>query len=299
MVATIMADTSPLSSRSVSPQPDDWQQSDISAADLSSWESERFQAHFGMSVLKEQVFLNGLRTTMWDDRSNADFEIRCGNKKFKIHKTIIRAHSDVLAKACDNRSFEASPSYPTLSGILDLKAHPYNGNLNNLGDGDDPEIVEEMVHFFYHLELSPKARGMYRCATDEELSGHSLILLARIYVLAEKYFIEALKAKVLHHFSYMMRCLIHPELVEACHIIYKKTVEPAGEHGLKTTVAKALARDWSTSKKSGEHDKLLQEIPELAFRVLKELPDSPCRHGYCFGEGHVAVLRTAAPGPSW
>ncbi|TIA30874.1 hypothetical protein D6C79_09566 [Aureobasidium pullulans] len=108
-----MADTSPPSSRSVSPQPDDWQQSDISAADLSSWESERFQAHFGMSVLKEQVFLNGLRTTMWDDRSNADFEIRCGNKKFKIHKTIIRAHSDVLAKACDNRSFEASPSYPS------------------------------------------------------------------------------------------------------------------------------------------------------------------------------------------
>ena len=156
-----------------------------------------------------------------------------------------------------------------------------------------------MVHFFYHLELSPKARGMYRCATDEELSGHSLILLARIYVLAEKYFIEALKAKVLHHFSYMMRCPIHPELVEACHIIYKKTVEPAGEHGLRTTVAKALARDWSTSKKSGEHDKLLQEIPELAFRVLKVLPDSPCRHGYCFGEGHVAVLRTAAPGPSW
>ncbi|CAD0049178.1 unnamed protein product [Aureobasidium pullulans] len=199
---------------------------------------------------------------MWDDRSNADFEIRCGNKKFKIHKTIIRAHSDVLAKACDNRSFEASPSYPSqlarglclyeirkrLSGILDLKAHPYNDNLNNLGDGDDPDIVEEMVHFFYHLELSPKARGMYRCATDEELSGHSLILLARIYVLAEKYFIEALKAKVLHHFSYMMRCPIHPELVEACHIIYKKTVEPAGEHGLRTTVAKALARDWSTSK---------------------------------------------------
>ncbi|THX14134.1 hypothetical protein D6D13_03228 [Aureobasidium pullulans] len=192
---------------------------------------------------------------MWNDRSNADFEIRCGNEKFKIHKTIIRAHSDVLAKACDNRSFEASPSYPT--------------------------------------------RGMYRCATDEELSGHSLILLARIYVIAEKYFIEALKAKVLHHFSYMMRCPIHPELVEACHIIYKKTVEPAGEHGLRTTVAKALARDWSTSKKSGEHDKLLQEIPELAFRVLKVLPDSPCRHGYCFREGHVAVLRTAAPGPSW
>lgn len=68
-VATIVADTSPPSSRSVSPQPDDWQQSDISAADLSSWESERFQAHFGMSVLKEQVFLNGLRITSLIDSS--------------------------------------------------------------------------------------------------------------------------------------------------------------------------------------------------------------------------------------
>ncbi|KEQ80231.1 hypothetical protein M438DRAFT_282137, partial [Aureobasidium pullulans EXF-150] len=170
------------------------------------------------------------------DRSNANFEIRCGNKKFKIYKTIIRAYSNVLTKACDNRSFEA-----TLLGILDLKAYPYNNNLNNLGNGDDPNIVEEIVYFFYYLKLSPKARGMYRYTTDKELSRHSLILLARIYVLAKKYFIEALKAKVLHYFSYIIRYPIYLELVEAYYIIYKKTIEPASKHGLRTIVVKALA----------------------------------------------------------
>ena len=43
---------------------------------------------------------------MWNDRRNADFEIRCGTEKFKVHKAVLRAHSDVLAKACDNYSFQ-------------------------------------------------------------------------------------------------------------------------------------------------------------------------------------------------
>jgi len=43
---------------------------------------------------------------MWNDRHNADFEIHCGTEKLKVHKAVLRAHSDVLAKACDNYSFK-------------------------------------------------------------------------------------------------------------------------------------------------------------------------------------------------
>jgi hypothetical protein len=71
------------------------------------------------------------------------------------------------------------------------------------------------------------------------------------------------------------RDLQHHELIEACHIIFKKTVEPSGERGLKTVVAKALADNLEKVKKSELHDKLFQEIPELAFRVLKEVPEPP------------------------
>jgi len=100
-----------------------------------------------------------------------------------------------------------------------------------------------------------------------------LVLLARTYVLAEKYFIEGLKATVMVSFrNALERELQHLELIEACHIIFKKTVEPAGEKGLKTVVAKFLANKLAKVQKSEMHDKLFQEIPELAFRVLKEIP---------------------------
>jgi hypothetical protein len=71
--------------------------------------------------------------------------------------------------------------------------------------------------------------------------------------------------------------LEHHELIEACHIIFKKTVEPSGEKGLKIVVAKALADELEKVKRSEMHDRLFQEIPELAFRVLKEAPRPNCR----------------------
>jgi hypothetical protein len=142
-----------------------------------------------------------------------------------------------------------------------------------LGDGDDPEIVEEMVYYFYHLELSLKAQVTRPWECEVVHIEPSLVYLARIYVLAEKYFIEGLKSTVMVGFRGSLDCdLQHHELIEACHIIFKKTVEPSGERGLKTVVAKALADDLEKVKMSEMHDKLFQEIPELAFRVLKEVP---------------------------
>ena len=168
--------------------------------------------------------------------------------------------------------------------MLQLKADRYEGNLDNLGDGDDPEIVEQMVHCLYHLELSPKAQVISPWECEVVHIEPSLVYLARIYVLAEKYFIEGLKATVMIGFrDSLARDLEHPELVEACHIIFEKTVEPAGEKSLKTTVATSLANELEKVKKSKMHDKLLQEVPELALRVLKEVPKpvTPLRSCNC------------------
>jgi len=130
-----------------------------------------------------------------------------------------------------------------------------------------------MIHYFYHLELSPKAQVISPWKCEVVHVEPSLVLLARIYVLAEKYFIEGLKSSVMVSFrNSLERELQHPELIEACHIIFKKTAEPSGEKGLQTVVAKFLADHLEKVKKSEMHDRLFQEIPELAFRVLKEVP---------------------------
>ncbi|KAH0157143.1 hypothetical protein KCU67_g8023, partial [Aureobasidium melanogenum] len=102
-----------------------------------------------------------------------------------------------------------------------------------------------------------------------------------------KYFIEGLKATIMTDFrDSLARELEHPELIEACHIIFRKTMEPGGEKGLKAIVAKSLADALEKVKKSEMHNKLFQEIPELALRVLKEVPKPlpvhhPCVCGRC------------------
>ncbi|THX25386.1 hypothetical protein D6C77_06033 [Aureobasidium pullulans] len=245
-----MAD-SPPRSRSVSPTPS-WYP-DATANGMSLWDTDTFKVHIGDSILRE----------MWNDRRNADFEIRCGTEKFK----------------------------EALSGVLTLEAHPYKGNIDNLGDGDDPEIVGEMIHYFYHLELSPKANAFMPRESRDVHGEPSLIYLARIYVLAEKFFCEGLKAKVMSGLRESLeREISQSELAEACRIIFKKTVEPAGERGLKTTVAKCLADELEKIKISESHDDLLQEIPELAFLVLKEIPkpyNGRSRGNFCCNCGRV------------
>ncbi|THZ79422.1 hypothetical protein D6C84_07885 [Aureobasidium pullulans] len=256
-----MAD-SPPRSRSVSPTPS-WYP-DATANGMSLWDTVTFKVHIGDSILQE----------MWNDRHNADFEIHCGTENFKVHKAVLRAHSD-----------------EALSGVLTLEAHPYKGNIDNLGDGDDPEIVGEMIHYFYHLELSPKANAFMPRESRDVHGEPSLIYLARIYVLAEKFFCEGLKAKVMSGFRESLeREITQNELTEACRIIFKKTVEPAGERGLKTTVAKCLADKLEKVKISESHDDLLQEISELAFLVLKEVPkpyDGRRRGKFCCNCGRI------------
>jgi hypothetical protein len=120
-----------------------------------------------------------------------------------------------------------------------------------------------MVYYFYHLELSPKAQVIDPWECEVVHIEPSLVYLARIYVLAEKYFIEGLKATVMASFrESLSRDLEHHELIEACHIIFKKTVEPSGEKGLKATVATCLALELEKVKKSEMYDKLFQEISE-------------------------------------
>ena len=145
-----------------------------------------------------------------------------------------------------------------------------------------------MIYYFYHLELSPKAQVISPWECEVVHVEPSLVLLARIYVLAEKYFIEGLKAMVMASFHHSLeRELQHSELIEACRIIFKKTVEPSGEKGLKTTVAKFLADELEKVKKSEMHDRLFQEIPELAFRILKEVPKpQPRPSSWCHYCGH-------------
>lgn len=72
--------------------------------------------------------------------------------------------------------------------------------------------------------------------------------------------------------SILRRNLFHPEFSESCIIIYKKTVEPAGERGLRIAVANVLAGQLEKIMESQMYDDLFHEIPELPLCILREVP---------------------------
>ncbi|KAI4853564.1 hypothetical protein E4T44_00757 [Aureobasidium sp. EXF-8845] len=143
----------------------------------------------------------------------------------KVHKAILRSHSELLAKICDNRPFQdiafhysILPHQEAVSGILNLEPQLYRDNLDNYSNGDDPDRRKCKV---IHTALS-------------------LVYLAWFHVLAKKR-VGGLRAMVIVDLRGSLdRDLEHHKLIKACHIIFKKTVKLSSKETLKTVVAKAI-----------------------------------------------------------
>ncbi|KAF2104551.1 hypothetical protein NA57DRAFT_51371 [Rhizodiscina lignyota] len=98
------------------------------------------------------VELMSALSTLLEAGKYSDLTIKCGARKFAVHRALICSRSGFFDGACSNAFREAQ------SGIIDLSE-------------DDEEAVEHMVNYFYHLDyLSPpkskrRSRG-YSTATN-------------------------------------------------------------------------------------------------------------------------------------
>jgi len=85
--------------------------------------------------------MNALKTLL-EIGKYSDLTILCGSKKYAVHRAIICSRSGFFDGACSNPFREAE------TGVIDLSE-------------DDPEAVDHMVHYFYHLDYlsTPKTRS--------------------------------------------------------------------------------------------------------------------------------------------
>ncbi|TIA30872.1 hypothetical protein D6C79_09568 [Aureobasidium pullulans] len=224
-----------------------------------------------------------LLETLWHDRINADFEIVCGTYNFKVHKLVLRIYSDALARVADNMSFKEGET-----GRLILHPNPYQAKDHDPNECDDPEIVREMIHFFYHLEFSE----INKIKTTPKACD--LLFLARIYTIADKYFIDELKKYATTLFESIANAFGESTTTHDCmcfdfdqtlrYVYANPDDEIFDVQGLQLVLATILAdmnarrcfatdalyvdTDGQLKHTSGRFRGWIKEIPELAAHVL-------------------------------
>ncbi|KAL8375997.1 hypothetical protein RB595_007213 [Gaeumannomyces hyphopodioides] len=189
----------------------------------------------------------------------SDLTLSCGGKDYKLHKSIVCPRSHFFAAACRGHFKEAC------EGKISLPE-------------DDPQIVDLMVHYFYHLDYhaSIESHGTQHdrdLVDDEKILGWELPTHAKVYAMAEKYGVVGLKAVARRKFEAAVNCAWHQShFIKAAREAYGSTVET--DRPLRDAVsAKFEARPDLLNV--AEAQNLLQEVPMLAYDVLMLVHQPP------------------------
>ncbi|KAI1502473.1 hypothetical protein F5X99DRAFT_427129 [Biscogniauxia marginata] len=204
---------------------------------------------------------------LYSSETYSDLVISCGGKHYKVHKAIICPRFKFFAKACSEHYKEGS------SGTVELPE-------------DDPYIVNIMIYYLYHLDYDASSLMRGTENTEDELTkdvfgavfapqprSPALVLHAKVYALAEKYFIDSLKALSTQKFETMaLKESIaiygpgYPDgLVEVMQEVYTFTVD--NDRGLRDIVIKALHKHRRLLDSVEARD-VLKEIPVLTYELL-------------------------------
>ncbi|KAL7629618.1 hypothetical protein AAE478_001140 [Parahypoxylon ruwenzoriense] len=148
---------------------------------------------------------------------------------------------------------------------------------------DDPQAVDMMVHYFYHLDYDTSSlMGKAKDTEDKFMKdipaaapasrpcSPALVVHAKVYALAAKYFIDGLQALSIQKFEKIALGLHFPicapkGLVEATQEVYASTVDI--DRGLRDVVIKAVHRHRRCLDLE-EASKVFKELPLLTYELL-------------------------------
>ncbi|KAF1993612.1 hypothetical protein P154DRAFT_477289 [Amniculicola lignicola CBS 123094] len=166
-----------------------------------------------------------------DSARLSDGAIQCGDKEFKIHKLVLCAQSTYFSKAFNGEWKESVDSSIRL-------------------EGDDLSVVEAMLQFMYTFD--------YNASGSAENSPSPMVFNVKMYAVAEKYDIPALKSQSKHKFETTVEtCWKMDDFSYAVAQIYNST--PSTDRGLRKVATEAAC----------EH--INELLPKQGFRdVLDE-----------------------------
>ncbi|KAF2807276.1 uncharacterized protein BDZ99DRAFT_368734, partial [Mytilinidion resinicola] len=169
----------------------------------------------------------------------SDLTIICGSNPSPVHQAVICPRSDYFAAALRFPGKEAE------EGKIDLSV-------------EDPEMVERMIYYFYHLDYLPTSYN--RRPNQGVLEIH-----AQMYAMADKYQISEMKDLAKAKFEAAMR--FHGGYKLLPHVVpIVFTTTPDSDAQLRNLVARAIALDNLLRLKSFRG--AVEKIDGLSLAVL-------------------------------
>ncbi|KAI7200272.1 WD40 repeat-like protein [Hortaea werneckii] len=222
----------------------------------------------------------------------SDLTIVCGPHTYRVHKAILRAHSDYFA---------ALPNFAEgVKNSINLKAIDSDDEDDEACD--DAEAVEKMIDYFYHLDYSvpvisqpqleehvdelascdtpfaSKKKKKGKCQRTAEKSparpispitpsDGNMALHAKIFAAAVKYQVPGLRTLAAENFREAVRGNWHHEtFAEAARIAYETTYEE--ERALRDTVTATLDRHGNALLKRDEIKAFVKNQNDLMYELL-------------------------------
>ncbi|RMY46241.1 hypothetical protein D0865_09406 [Hortaea werneckii] len=222
----------------------------------------------------------------------SDLTIVCGPNTYRVHKAILRAHSDYFA---------ALPNFAEgVTNSINLKAIDSGDEDNEACD--DVEAVERMIDYFYHLDYSvpvigqpqseesvdelascdtpfvSKKKKRCKCQRPTEESparpvrpiapsDGNMALHAKIFAAAVKYQVPGLRTLAAEKFREAVRVNWHHKtFAEAARITYETTYEE--ERALRDIVTATLDRHGNELLRRHEIKAFCKGKSDLMYELL-------------------------------
>ena len=179
-----------------------------------------------------------------------------------MHKNLLCGKSDVFAAAFRPGSFKEGAT-----GSIDLP-------------DEDPNVFASFVEWLYMKTFSASCKGSSEdCSTD-------FILLTKLYVLADKYLIPALKIDVLHEFK---KHRSHSSMAITMCIYIHKNTKPMAPLRLYVVDEMHRSPGLTTALKNTKDD--FASYPELLIDLITRMADRLPHQDISNSDGSDAYFR--------
>ncbi|KAH0556868.1 hypothetical protein GP486_005347 [Trichoglossum hirsutum] len=202
----------------------------------------------------------------------SDLTIICGNREFNVHRSIVCPRSRFFAAACDGEFLEGKTGKITLMG-------------------DDMETVKRMISYLYTLDYEDEEHVDEKVTDDpsvedeaveatiekprkrsrlSEESRPALFSSVRVYAIAEKYDIPALKTLAKERFSKWARNnWSHKEFPILVKEVFEST--PDTDRGLRDIASQLCATHIKSFLQEDGVLDVIEDLGDLWLRVLRQV----------------------------